>query len=123
VDSQCPKMPKDNVSDGSDMNTKDVEGIVAAELPSLSGDDRGLFEASKTVPYPVAFTDARGVESQLWIVLRVSNRVVFWDSTEEEFGVGRLVDVAQVTEAELLGSLQWAISKVATSLPQPRGSR
>jgi len=92
--------------------TPEIEALLEEDVATLTLDDRASFTSVKVAPRPLA--SASGGEDQKpthWVVAERAGKVIYWDSVEEEFGVGRLKD-GVLTEQANYGELQWALDEL-----------
>jgi hypothetical protein len=97
--------------------TQEVEALLEEDVAKLTPDESASFTSVKVAPRPV--TPKGSAEDQPtthWIVAERAGKVVYWDSIEEEFGVGRLRDGA-ITEQGNYGELQWALDELFGQRP------
>src|SRR4029079_13969247 len=66
---------------------QEVEALLEEDVALLSQDEVASFASVKMAPRVL---DADDGKSTHWVVAERAGRVLYWDSVEEEFGVGRL---------------------------------
>lgn len=108
--------------DWQSWTTQEVEALLEEDLAQLSADDLASYTSVKVTPRPLAPSAASGDGKPThWVVAERAGRVVYWDSVEEEFGVGRLKDGA-LTQSGNYGEIQWALEELfAQHVRRPPG--
>ena len=98
--------------------TQEVVALLEEDVAALSPDESASFTSVKVAPRPIK---PESGEPSHWVVAERADKVVYWDSIEEEFGVGRLRDGA-LGEKGNYGELQWALDELfAQSGRRPSG--
>ena len=91
---------------------QEVEALLEEDVARLSQDDIASFTSVKVTPRPLAPADgADEGKPTHWVVAERAGKVLYWDSVEEEFGVGRLKD-GKLTQSGNYGELQWALDEL-----------
>ena len=91
---------------------QEVEALLEEDVAELSRDETASFVSVKVTPRPLAPTSgADDGQATHWVIAERAGRVAYWDSVEEEFGVGRLSD-GILTEQANYGDLQWALDEL-----------
>ena len=92
--------------------TQEVEALLEEDVAQLSRDESASFVSVRVTPRPLALKTAADDEVLThWVVAERAGKVIYWDSVEEEFGVGRLGD-GILTEQSNYGDLQWALDEL-----------
>ena len=91
--------------------TQEVEALLDEDVATLTPDESASFTSVKVAPRPICPGGGDDQKPTHWVVAERAGKVVYWDSSEEEFGVGRLRDGALTVEGNY-GELQWALDEL-----------
>jgi len=92
--------------------TQEIEALLDEDVAELSQDDSASFTSVKVAPRPLK--PEGGADDQKpshWVVAERADKVVYWDSIAEEFGVGRLRN-GVLSDKGNYGELQWALDEL-----------
>jgi hypothetical protein len=71
---------------------EEVEALVGSEILELTSEARASLSTVRVRPEVIIAADGPGSDGQsYWVIARLGDRVVYWDSIEEEFGTGNVV--------------------------------
>ena len=88
--------------------TQEVEALLEEDVALLSQDEIASYASVKMPPRALEADDGKSTH---WVVAERAGKVLYWDSVEEEFGVGRLKE-GKLTQSENYGELQWALDEL-----------
>ena len=88
--------------------TQEVEALLEEDVALLSQDEIASFASVKVAPRALEADDGKPTH---WVVAERAGKVLYWDSVEEEFGVGRLKE-GKLTQSGNYGELQWALDEL-----------
>ena len=96
---------------------EEIEALLEEDVAQLSRDEAASFALVKVTPRALALTSgvADGQPTH-WVVAERADKVLYWDSVSEEYGVTRLKDGIP-TKLENYGDLSWALDELFGQKP------
>jgi len=95
----------------------EVEALLEEDSADLSRDESASWALVKVSPRALVQKKGEKVEEPThWIVAEREDKVLYWDSLTEEYGVTRLKD-GVATTLENYGELSWALDELFGQKP------
>ena len=90
-----------------------VEDLVAREVRHLTSDACASWSTVRVPPEITTTSSGPGADGQsYWVVARRDDRVLYWDSIEEEFGTGRVRAGLLVDYGTYGEQLSWSLGRL-----------
>jgi hypothetical protein len=71
---------------------EEVEALVSSEIVELTNEAHASLSSVRVCPEVTIAADGPGSDGQsYWVIAKLGDRVLYWDSIEEEFGTGTIV--------------------------------
>jgi hypothetical protein len=96
---------------------EEIDALLDEDVAALSKDETASFALVRVTPRTLALKS--GVEEGQpthWVVAERADKVLYWDSVAEEYGVTRL-KAGVPTELESYGDLSWALDELFGQKP------
>jgi hypothetical protein len=89
-----------------------VEALVSSEILELTSEARASLSTVRVRPEVTIADDGPGSDGQsYWVIARLGDRVLYWDSIEEQFGTGTVVGQRLRNYGTFGEKLEWSLRR------------
>ena len=94
-------------------SVEEVEALVGSEILELTSEARASLSSVRVSPEVTIAADGPGSDGQsYWVIAKLGNRVLYWDSIEEEFGTGTIVGQRLRNYGTFGERLEWSLRQL-----------